>query len=75
MKSGWITALFIGVVGVLTFAGPAAADTYTYSVSMSGAEEVPPVVTGGTGLCIVTFDDVTGACSVDRKSTRLNSSH
>ena len=73
MKSGWITALFIGVVGVLTFAGPAAADTYTYSVSMSGAEEVPPVVTGGTGLCIVTFDDVTGACSVSGSFSGLTS--
>lgn len=64
MKSTWITALFLGTVGALSFSSTATAGTHIYSVTMNGAQEVPPVVTAGTGLCTVTFDDVTGACSV-----------
>jgi hypothetical protein len=64
MKSGWFAALFLGTVGLLALEAPASAGTRTYIVNMSGAQEVPPVVTGGTGQCVVTLDDVTGAVSV-----------
>ncbi|NOT29763.1 MAG: CHRD domain-containing protein [Planctomycetes bacterium] len=40
---------------------------------MSGAQEVPPVVTAGTGFCTVTLDDVTGAVSVSGSFSGLTS--
>ncbi len=78
MKSGWFRALlpslFLGAVGVLAVASPAAAlGTRIYTVPLSGSQEVPPVVTGGTGVCTVTLDDVTGAVSVSGSFSGLTS--
>ncbi|HEY1301652.1 MAG TPA: CHRD domain-containing protein [Stellaceae bacterium] len=40
-------------------AGPAYAAPVSFSVPMSGAEEVPPVQTGGTGTANITYDPAT----------------
>ena len=73
MKSSWMTALLLGTAGVLSFASPAAADTHIYSVPMNGAQEVPPVPGAGIGQALVTFDDVTGACTVSGSFSGLSS--
>lgn len=75
MKSSRIAALLLGTVAALSFASPSfALDVHTYGVTLSGAEEVPPVVTGGVGVCTVTLDDVTGAVSVSGSFSGLTSS-
>ncbi len=73
MKSGWLTALFLGAVGLLSLASPASADTHTYLVNLSGAEEVPPVVTAGTGQCVVQLNDVSGAVTLNGTFSGLTS--
>jgi hypothetical protein len=73
MKSRWIPALLLSAVGMCSLASPAAAGTRVYLVDLTGAAEVPPVVTGGTGQCVVNFNDVTGAVSVSGTFSGLTS--
>ena len=69
-----LAALVLGTTAALSFGTSAAAfDTHTFPVILSGASEVPPVATGGSGSCTVTLDDVTGAVSVSGSFTGLSS--
>jgi hypothetical protein len=70
-----LAASILGAIAALTLGGSASAlGTHVFSVTMSGAEEVPMVVTGGTALCFVTLDDVTGMVSVSGTFSGLSSS-
>lgn len=74
MKASRVAALVLGTIAVVSFGSPAAAfDTHVFPVTLSGAFEVPPVATGGSGSCTVTLDDVTGAVSVSGSFTGLTS--
>lgn len=74
MKPGRLVALFLGIAAALSFAGPASAlGTHTLFAVLTGANEVPPVVTGGIGTCTVTLDDVTGSVSVTGSFSGLTS--
>lgn len=52
----------------------AAASAQTFNLTLSGAEEVPPVPTAGTGTATVTLNTITGAFSVNGTYTGLTSS-
>ena len=74
MKLLRLPAPLLGAIAALSLASTASAlGSHTYAVSMTGAEEVPPVVTGGTGTAIVTLDDVTGNVTVSGNFTGLTS--
>ena len=76
MKPRRLAALFLGtaVAVSFSFANPASAlDTHTLGAVLVGAEEVPPMVTGGVGACSVTLDDVTGSVSVTGSFSGLSS--
>ncbi len=51
--------LFAAAVGAALLASPAFAETLTYSVALTGAEEVPPVTTTATGTVDATYDTET----------------
>ncbi|HEX6883369.1 MAG TPA: CHRD domain-containing protein [Planctomycetota bacterium] len=74
MKSQRLPATLAGAVALfsLLLGGVAAADIRTYGVNLSGAQEVPPVVTGGVGGCLVTLDDVTGMVTVNGSYQGMN---
>jgi hypothetical protein len=44
------------LVGVLAVSGPASAEVVSLSAALSGANEVPPIQSSGTGTATVTFD-------------------
>lgn len=48
----------------LVAALPASAATFVYSATLSGSQEIPAVVTSGTGYTIVTLDDVANTMRV-----------
>lgn len=50
-------ALWIGLA--LASLSPAAAETYTFTASLDGASEVPPIDTEGTGSLMATYDTTT----------------
>lgn len=54
-RTGW--ALLAGLLAA-TAAMPASATLIFYGASLSGAQENPPVMSAGTGLTTVTYDDV-----------------
>ena len=54
-----ITPRLLSSLAALLFATSAGATSYTLSASLDGAQETPPVVTGGTGTMTGTYDDVT----------------
>jgi hypothetical protein len=64
MKLNRLAALLLGAGALLSFSSSVAADIKAFSVPMSGAQEVPPSGSAGTGTCTVTLDDVTGAVTV-----------
>lgn len=74
MKSLRLPATLAGAVALFSclFGGVAAADIRTYGVNLSGAQEVPPVVTSGVGGCLVTLDDVTGMVTVSGSYQSMN---
>lgn len=55
----------------LLLAGMALAQIHVINVSLDGLQEVPPVVTPGSGTATVTLDDVTGAVTVNGSYTNL----
>src|SRR5262245_22322483 len=78
MKRGWKVASLFGLVAVALAANVGAAPVspfgqHVFQVTMTGAQEVPPVVTGGSGTVSVTLDDVTGAVSVSGQFSGLTS--
>src|SRR5262245_44199588 len=74
MMASRLAALVLGTTAALSFGTSAAAfDTHNFSVILSGASEVPPIATAGTGSCTVTLDDVTGAVSVSGSFSNLTS--
>jgi hypothetical protein len=53
-------SLAAGAVAIAVVAGtPVLADTVTYKIPLSPANEVPPVMTGAAGSADVTYDTVT----------------
>ena len=58
---GWMrgSAAAGAIILGLMAAAPALADTLTYKIALSPANEVPPVPTGATGSADVTYDTVT----------------
>ena len=50
-----------------------AAQTYTYDVTLAGDEEVPPVVTTGSGAATVTLDTSSGAVTVSGTYSSMSS--
>ncbi len=46
-------------VACLAWAGPAAAASMSFKTALSGAQQVPPVKTGGTGTADLTWDPAT----------------
>ena len=75
MNSKRLPATLAGAVALfsLFLGSTAAADVHTYGVNLSGAQEVPPVVTAGVGGCTVTLDDVTGQVTVNGSFQSLSS--
>ena len=69
-----LSVLFLGTVAAFSFASPTSADTHTLYALCSGAQEVPPNGSLGTGLCTITMDDVTGAVSVTGSFSGLGTS-
>ena len=51
--------LAAAAVALMLFAGPALAETINFKGEMSGAAEVPPTDSAGTGTVDATFDTVT----------------
>jgi hypothetical protein len=75
MQSNRLAALFLGTVAAFSFASSSSAlEVHTYSVVMTGAQEVPPVATAGLGTCIVTLDDVSGVVTVSGSFSGLTTS-
>jgi hypothetical protein len=65
MKSMRLPATLAAAAAFVSlFGGVAAADIHTYTVNLTGSEEVPPVSPAGVGACTVTLDDVTGLVTV-----------
>lgn len=56
--------LFAALLSAALLAGATAAQTCTFVVSLTGAQEVPPVLTAATGSASVTVNLTTGAVSV-----------
>ncbi|MCC7429907.1 CHRD domain-containing protein [bacterium] len=54
-----VTALMTSVLSVLVASGVSFGATHTYFVLLSGANEVPPNGSTGSGLLIASYDDVT----------------
>jgi hypothetical protein len=74
MQTKRLPATLAAAVAFLSlFGGVAAADVHTYSVNLSGAQEVPPVSPAGVGGCTVTLDDVTGQVTVTGSFTGCTS--
>jgi len=69
----------IAALIVALFSAPAIATVYTYKFTMDGSQEVPPVVTGATGTCTVTLDDVanqvSASCTYSGLSSNANNAH
>lgn len=74
MNPGRLAALLLGSLAVLSLSTPASAlGVHSFTFQLSGAQEVPPVASGGSGACTVTLDDVTGAVTVSGVYTGLTS--
>lgn len=58
---------------ILCLAGAATAQAVYFAVPLSGAEEVPPVVTTGTGLAFVVVDPANNFVSVEGNYSNLES--
>ncbi|HEY3243182.1 MAG TPA: CHRD domain-containing protein [Phycisphaerae bacterium] len=50
----------LGILAVAAMTPPAAADIHNLTAALTGAQEVPPTPSAGTGSCNITLDDVTG---------------
>lgn len=57
-------SLILLAAGAAFAASPAAAAVLVYTASLSGAHEVPPAATPGTGFAVVTIDDVANTMRV-----------
>jgi hypothetical protein len=49
----------LALAAVLAVSSMASAETITFNAALSGANEVPPVETGGQGKAVVTYDTAT----------------
>ncbi len=63
--------LLAGASLAVALAAPASAVTLSFVASLSGAGEVPPVITTAFGSAFVTFDDVAQSVSVSESFTGL----
>ena len=63
---------FLALAAGLLFSGLIQAQVETFTIPLEGSQEVPPVVTGGTGSATVTLNTSTGAVSVTGSYTGLN---
>ena len=66
-------SLALALVSTFVLASTANATTHNFTVRLEGSQEVPPVVSSGTGLVNVTLDDVTGSVTVSGTYSSLNS--
>jgi len=77
MQRGRQVASLLGLIATALLASAAAPvrpfAQHVFQVTLSGAQEVPPVVTAGSGTVSVTLDDVTGAVSVSGQFSGLSS--
>ncbi len=60
------------VILLLAVAIPTQAATYTFTVSMNGANEVPPNASPGTGSALVVFDNVAHTLSLNITFSNLS---
>lgn len=63
----------LSLLAACLLAGTAGAQTLTFDVTLSGAQEVPPVNTSGTGQATVTLNLTNGVVSVSGTYSGLNS--
>lgn len=57
--------VFCSMLLCLSFAGIAKADVFTYNVTLTGSQEVPPNGSTATGLATGTFDTVTNVLTLN----------
>ena len=73
------TKLILAAAAAAALAGPAAAQTYTFASTLTGAAEAPPVTTNAGGSIVVTFNTQASTVSVAEffsgLSTGLSDNH
>jgi hypothetical protein len=67
------SALVMTLVCVLALSVLARADTITFTATLSGSQEVPPVNVPGFGSAVLVLDDVTGVAVIAVSYTNLSS--
>ena len=68
-----LLSILITSLAILCLASQAQAASNNFNFTLSGAEQVPPNASAGTGSCNVVLDDVTGAVSVSCNFSGLSS--
>ena len=57
---GYLRLSVLGVLALCLVSGAAQAETKTFKATLSGASEVPPTTSAGTGAATATLDTATG---------------
>jgi len=68
-----IVRTIVAIAGMLLVASGARAVPITFNVGMTGANENPPVATGGTGFATITVDTATNLLTIDVTFSGLTS--